>query len=378
MQASNKLYRACLLGLTGGLLSLSTPLFAADAKMTEKPGVPTLADMMAASGVDLHGHVDLSYTYASTDATSTAGSRVYDDQRNSFNVQAVDLTLSRLPKDGFGALLNVTAGEDADVVNADSSSTDADQFDVTQAYAHYAAGPLMVIGGKFVTLAGAEVIKSPANSNFSRSILFGNAQPSTHTGVRAYYTVNDMLGLTLGVNNGWDNLKDDNGDKTLELAFSLAPMPGLSLATQVYSGKEASTTTGVAGSRTLVDIVLSYTPMDPLTLVLNYDTGGQKDAVTVGETAKWSGLAAYINYKLGEQWRVSYRGEMFDDKDGFKTGTMHKWKESTLTLAFMPDSNVELRAEVRGDKSDKEFFTKKDGSATKSQNSFAIEGIYKF
>jgi len=40
------------------------------------------------------------------------------------------------------------------------------------------------MAGKFVTLAGSEVIWSPSNSNFSRSILFG-AIPFTHTGVRA-------------------------------------------------------------------------------------------------------------------------------------------------------------------------------------------------
>jgi len=49
----------------------------------------------------------------------------------------------------------------------------------------YAHGPLTIIGGKFVTLAGAEVINSTLDTNYSRSILFGYAIPFSHTGARS-------------------------------------------------------------------------------------------------------------------------------------------------------------------------------------------------
>ena len=66
-------------------------------------------------------------------------------------------------------------------------------------------------------------------------------------------------------------------------------MPGLSLATQIYTGKEG--VGAAAGTRSLVDIVLSYTPMDPLTLVLN--TKGQVIARHEGRIAPeaWDDVA---------------------------------------------------------------------------------------
>ena len=48
-----------------------------------------------------------------------------------------------------------------------------------QAYAQYATGNWTIIGGKFVTLAGAEVIAPTGNTNFSRSLLFAY-EPSVH------------------------------------------------------------------------------------------------------------------------------------------------------------------------------------------------------
>jgi hypothetical protein len=62
---------------------------------------------------------------------------------------------------------------------------------------------LTVIGGKFVALAGVEVLAPTGNTNFSRSLLFF-AEPMTHTRVRATYAASDTLSLIAGVNNGWN------------------------------------------------------------------------------------------------------------------------------------------------------------------------------
>src|SRR5206468_2324174 len=48
--------------------------------------------------------------------------------------------------------------------------------------------------GKFVTPAGAEVIETKDNWNYSRSLLFALAIPYYHMGVRATYNVNDDYG----------------------------------------------------------------------------------------------------------------------------------------------------------------------------------------
>lgn len=386
------LRRACLGVLAGALLS-TQPALADEAtapQAAQKPA-PGIGDMLHASGIDVHGFIDTSYTYLSGAGIFTSGvpDRVFDTQRNSFNLQMLGLTVSRLPTDGFGALVNLNLGSDANVI-APYGTGGNDEFDVTQAYLQYASGPFAIMAGKFVTLAGAEVINSPDDLNFSRSILFGYAIPYTHTGIRGTYAPNDMLKFSLGLNNGWDDLKDTNTKKTVEAGVSVTPVKAFSVAAQYYGGVEQisnlPTPSAEAGTRQLLDVVATYNPIDPLTLVLNYDYGSQKNApllngagTTVGTgTAKWSGVAGYVNYKFTDQWRVAVRGELFDDQDGYRTGLAQKWKEATATVAYIPTRHVEIRAEARTDRSDQASFVYPDGSARTSQHSYALEAIYKF
>lgn len=363
--------------------------FAVDQKkMVEKPAVPTLGQVMEATGISINGYIDASYTYLSGTGTFTSGTanRVFDTERRSFNLNALDLTLSALPPEGFGGLVNLTAGSDATVIT--SAGTTNDEFDVTQAYGHYAQGGWMLIGGKYVTVAGAEVIKSPANANFSRSILFGYAIPFTHTGVRVYYTPggnavapDGKWTFIAGVNNGWDVLRESVPGvegKTVELGVNGSLTKHIALAAVYYTGNEPGATGAPAGTRELLDIVATFKVTDALNFVLNYDTAKQEDAIAAGTEAKWNGLAAYVNYKISEPWRVSLRTELFDDQNGFRTGVTQKWKEYTLTLAHTPAKEVEWRAEVRYDRSNQASFNQPDGTTKKSQYSLGLEAIYKF
>jgi len=66
-------------------------------------------------------------------------------------------------------------------------------------------------------------------------------------------------------------------------------------------------------------------------------------------------------------------------KDGYRTGVVQKWKEGTVTVAYLPAKAWEVRGEYRADKSDKSAFLKSDGVAvTDKQQSFGIEVLYKF
>lgn len=361
-------------------LLASVPAFAATEAMPDKPGVPSLGAIMGAAGISVSGYIDTSYNYLSGSGQFTGGAanRVFDREPNSFNLNMIDLTVSSLPTEGFGGLVGLNFGSDANVTAA-AGTDNADEFDIQAAYVHYASGPLMVIAGKYVTLSGAEVIKSPANLNYSRSILFGYAIPFTHTGVRATYAVGDKLTLMAGVNNGWDVLKESTSEarKTLELGVSTIPIKPLTLAAFAYVGKEPGAA-GVAGTRTLLDVVATFTLSQALSFVINYDNASQEDAVTVGTKAEWSGIAGYVNFKFSDQWRIALRGETFEDTHGFRTGVVQTWDETTLTLAYMPSANVELRGEVRADKSDQASFQQTDGTAEDSQNSVGLQAIYKF
>ena len=55
-----------------------------------------------------------------------------------------------------------------------------------------------------------------------------------------------------------------------------------------------------------------------------------------------------------------------------------KWKETTATLAYQQSKNVELRGEVRYDKSNQNSFNQPDGAPEDNQQSLGLEAIYKF
>jgi putative OmpL-like beta-barrel porin-2 len=373
------------------------------AKETPKPAVPALGDILDAAGITVNGYVDVAYSYLTgkglfavpdtSPPVALGANRVFDTEHSSFNLHQAAITVAKQPKEGFGALVNLTAGKDVKIIK--SFDQTSDNFDVTQAFIQYATGPLTVIGGKFVTLAGAEVINPTADTNYSRSILFGFAIPFTHTGLRLTYALNDMVSLIGGVNNGWDQFRDANTPKTAELGVTLTLSKALSISASGYSGKEPLTTPVGGqpvdphqGRRDLIDLVATFNATDKLTFILNYDYGWQHDCITVNcpaiapgttGTANWQGIAGYVNYQLADQWRLSFRAEYFDDHDGYRTGIAQKWTEETLTLAYLPTKHIELRAEVRADQSNKSSFLKTDLlSTSKNQESFAVEGIYKF
>jgi hypothetical protein len=71
------------------------------------------------------------------------------------------------------------------------------------------AGGLEVDFGEFVTAAGAEVIETNANWNYSRSLLFAWAIPYYHFGLRGAVPVGSHFTGGVQVVNGWNNIADN-------------------------------------------------------------------------------------------------------------------------------------------------------------------------
>jgi hypothetical protein len=379
--------------LTTAVLLGACSVTAIAADETARPAAPSLTEVLAASNVTLSGYVDVSYEHL--DGTGMfyngAANRVFDTRQDSFSVHQVALNAAFQPKEGFGAVVNLIAGQDPDVFAPYDINPGAHaKFDFPQAYVQYVSGALTVIAGRYVTLAGAETIDPRTDSNFSRSILYGFAIPFAHTGVRATVTANDQWTFNVGVVNGWDDLKDTNSAKTLEFGASFAPVKAFSLAVAGYFGKErvgGLTEAGPEGQRKLVDVIATWNASNALTVILNYDWGRQEGGAPGGGEARWDGLAGYLNYALGERWRLSLRSEYFDDADGYRMGFVQKWRETTLTAAWMPGKTMELRAECRFDHSDHSVFVKDAAYFSTAadpqflghgQNSVALEALFKF
>ena len=371
--------------------AVSAALAAPTVALGQAARAPTLGQVLDASGISVNGYIDAGYSRADrnievgVNGTTTAPTnfppRVFDNQNNSFALHQLGLSVSKLPKEGFGGLVNFTVGSDAQVIHS-FPDTSASVFDVTQAYAQYASGPMTLIAGKFATLHGTEVIWSPSNTNISRSILFG-AVPFTHTGVRGTWALSDTVSLIAGVNNGWDQLTDRNREKTIELGATLNPIKPLNISISGYSGKEPAPlpTSASSGTRTSINVVGSYSISDALNVgaeVLNVDQDipGAGGSTT---SAKYSGAALYGSYMFTRRIRGALRVENFDDKNGLHFGVAGtKYREVTATGAYLAADNFEARAELRRDQASNAVYRDFDGTLNKSLMTIAIQGLYKF
>jgi hypothetical protein len=209
--------------------SLTSRIAELEAKLKDAGGAG-----VRGSGIKISGYVESSYLVNLSDNDALAGGglapaggsnnnvgRVFDIQKDSFNLNAVKLTIekgkdsSRFPA---GFRVDTIYGEDAKILNgsdagqgsfapaAASPSVGDSSFFLEQAYINLGlpvGNGIDVKVGKMVTLIGYEVIESPANWQFSRSDAFRLA-PFTQTGVTAGYQWTDWATTTVGVINGFD------------------------------------------------------------------------------------------------------------------------------------------------------------------------------
>jgi hypothetical protein len=345
------------------------------------PAVPGLSDLLTSWGLTTSGEFAASYYHSNGYPGSDW--RGFDQDHDSFQLDEAGLQIGYQPKTGIGGFVDVIGGTDAQILNENESGSNS-SFDVRQAYLQYATGPLTIIAGKYVTLAGAEVINPAQNTNFSRSLLFWELEPLDHTGIRATYAVNDTISVIVGINNGW-NYTDlgRSGSKTGEFSATWAPSKMFSFALTGYFGKDNVLFDGQELS--LIDFVGTYNVTSALTLILNADMKQTSGNGNAGDdvTTHINGFAAYANYAFSDSLRVSVRGEYLNYVDAGHA------LEATATIGYSPVKNFEVRAELRYDKlSDGlvnagAFYVRanpdtEDEIDANNNTEFALQGVYKF
>ena len=207
--------------------------------------------------------------------------------------------------------------------------------------------------GEFVTSAGAEVIETNQNYNYSRSLLFTFAIPYSHTGVRAQYALGSHFTGSVQVVNGWNNVEPVNRGKTLGFNGAYA-WKKVTWNHTYYVGPEHPGTT--KGWRNLYDTNIAVNQTGNLTWYLNFDYGRDQNIAAGANT--WAGVAGAGRYAIGKKAAVALRLECFDDANGFTTGTAQTVKEYTLTQEYKLTDWLMTRAEFRTDWSNKPFFEK--------------------
>ena len=229
--------------------------------------------------------------------------------------------------------------------------------------------------GKFVTPAGAEVIETKDNWNYSRGLLFALAIPYFHFGTSAKYAFNSKFALTGYLVNGWNNSIDNNSGKTTGFSAAWTPNSKFSLIQNYLVGPEQNDFNG--SFRHLSDTVVTFSPNSKLSSMANYDYG--HDHLQGSPTSvHWSGIAGYIKYAPNDKWAFAGRGEYFSDNGGTQTGAVQNLSELTFTLQRMLASKLMTRLEFRRDMSDQDVFPYRTGQFRDAQNTVTVGMVYAF
>jgi hypothetical protein len=337
--------------------------------------------------IDFSGLVDGYYDFNFNHPA--LGNQLYnfDVQANQFSLNMAKLSMSHTA-DPIGFQVDLGFGKAFEMIHfAEPAGSIGFLRNVEQAFVSWKPNKdkgLQLDFGQFVTSAGAEVIESHSNWNYSRSLLFSWAIPYYHFGAR----VTDTWGHFTGgfqVVNGWNNVEDNNSGKTIGIVGNITTKK-LTWSNNYYTGPENPGTN--KGFRNLYDTTVLLTPADKFNAYVNFDYGQNHSYVgKVGTTAEWYGIAGAAKLQFGKA-AITPRIEWFKDRDGYETGicdptaTKHcgpSLKEFTLTYEYRWVEGLLSRIEYRHDWADQRIYQR--GSTppnSKSQDTLTIAMIAYF
>jgi hypothetical protein len=277
---------------------------------------------------------------------------------------------------------------------------------IKQAYFTYRLLPkLSFTVGQFGTHIGYEVIDAPLNYNYSLSNLFNNG-PFYHVGLKAAYAFNDKTSLMVGVVNNWDNLFDDNRQKSLISQLMFKPLDtwtvylnwigGSSddtyLTTLVQNGPANGGLPEVFGNyqRNLFDLTTNYQLTPKFYLGLNaaygwykFHTNGATEQSVVSEkfgsdTPSWGGVALYSNYAISDVFGIGVRYEHFEDKNSVRYLQATNNSLTVTTPITLAAGKLQVKPEFRMDTSPSKYYENRYGEGTGTQTTLGVAFIYKY
>jgi Putative beta-barrel porin-2, OmpL-like. bbp2 len=360
--------------LTAALLATSA--FGQDAGQAPAAAPAAAPPPWSVGAIDFSGVIDGYYTFNfNHPASGINGLYNFDTQANQFSLSMAKLSMSHAAEP-IGFQVDFGFGKTFDIVNGGEPSLGTKNIE--QAFVSWKPkgkdSGFQMDFGKFVTSAGAEVIESYPNWNYSRSILFAWAIPFYHFGFRATETKGHFTGGFQLV-NGWNNVEDSNSGKTMGFVGNLTSSK-VTWLNNYYTGPENPGTN--TGWRNLYDTTVLFTPTGKFNAYFNFDYGQNKSGTGPDEaTGKWYGVAGAAKFQLNDQNAITPRLEWFKDRDGFSTGVAQSLKEFTFTYEYKWTQGLLTRIEYRRDWSDQPFFERGSTGSNDHQDTFAL-GVVAF
>jgi hypothetical protein len=303
----------------------------------------------------------------------------FNDKTNQFSLSAIKFTLNHEPAP-WGAHVDLLYGRTDELMNGTAG---ADKLKYVEQL-FLSAKPRPAKGleldlGKFTSSAGAEVIESKDNWNYSRSLLFVCAVPYFHFGLRSSIPVTKTETVGVQVVNGWSNITGSEGGATVGLTSAYVK-PKYTWNANFYTGPEK--TGAQKGYRNLIDTTLLLTPNAKFNAYINYDFGRNRDSITAGKgddrLLRWQGIAFAAREQLTAKTAVASRIEYYDDPQGFTSGAVQQVKEFTATGEYKWPKGLLGRLEFRRDWSNINFFTKANRTLAVKDQSTVTAGVVAF
>jgi len=348
--------------------------------------------------------LSLSYTYNENDPRPRLNQfRVFDFNDDDPQLDVAQLVIQRAiegPKQ-FGFRFDLIAGSGVPEVTAayglfrDMRTGMAHHVDIPQFFLSYIAPVgkgLRFDLGKFATHMGYEVIGGydGYNDNFSHSFSFGYGVPFTHTGLRATYSFSPKIVGLVSVTNGWDDVQRLNHAYTIGTQLALTPTSATSISLNFIHGPERRNDTH--DQRSVYEVVGTWKVVSRFSLALDGLYGHEQNGIAVGHDALWRGLAGYAKYGFSKSFSLAFRGEVFNDGGGTRTGVDQTLLGFTLTPEYTlsaklsrlnshfrkADGRFVVRGELRRDLSDRSVFLEGSNPIGKQQFTSAVNLIYLF
>jgi len=387
---------------------LASPLFlwAQSSNSSANPAVPSGSNSDSGSwwkGITTDGFLSLSYTYNTNDPIPELNQfRVFDFNDDHPQIDVAQLVIQHpVGESGnFGFRLNMIAGSGVPEVTAAygmfrNTKTGAGRnYDIPEFYLSYVVPVgkgLRLDAGKFFTPFGYEVIGGydGYNDNFSRGFTFGYGLPFTHTGLKASYSLNGRISAAAYLTNGCDAVSRLNGGVTAIEQLAAATSKTTSLTFTFLHGPERPHNDH--DQRSLYELTGAWKVVRRLGIGFDGLYADEDHAASSGSDAIWKGLAGYSKYSFTKAFSLAFRGEVFADIGGSRTGTSQTLRGFTLTPEYVFaaklsrvhselrhfDGKFVVRGEFRQDFSDQNTFRKGTGF-TNRQFTTAANLIYLF
>jgi hypothetical protein len=369
----------------------------------QEPSTPTdskpalfSAHVWGVGDVELHGSVDVGYTYnPALDHGQTSRLRLATEDNDTFELEFAQLGFARpvAPENAWdgGGRLDVVYGRFVErTISLSPHFLEGEPINVAQAYVDLQAPtplgrPLLVRAGRFIGWFGVESPILPLNVNFSVSYLF-QATPFTTTGVAVGMDLVGGLRYTQYLVNGWDVVIDTNGAKTLggQLAWTLNGPQTTVAFNWIYGAERAD---DVHDQRLLLELDATWQVLHTTELLGAVQYGEDEGALgpSSDRRGRWRGVMLIARQDLLKvrsgltRFGLSVRGEYARIDHAPRLPVDADLWEATATVEVDFTENVRLGFEYRHDHASDRLFDGPRGALTRSyQDTYSVDFTLNF